>query len=117
LCVVAEALGHLPFPLIKPIVPRIAGGDEHLPFTGIGAVNDKVGRTPVAQRKTGSLRIDARASTIASSQPDLAVFSHIDSVETALLHRQSCLRRINFKILFVRGKLCESNRCGAFNYA
>jgi hypothetical protein len=106
--VVTKTLGEIAFPLVNPFVPRILRSGKHFPLTSVWAIDNQICRASITQSKAGGLRINSSPSPFARGQPNMAVFSHIDAIQTAFLHGHRSPRRINLEELFIRGKLSQS---------
>ena len=116
--VVTKPLGEETLAVTDPVVPGVCSvGRDELPVTIIGAFDDELGSTPIAQLEAGSFGIDPRAATIASAQAHASVARHVDAIEAFFLCGKRGLGRVNFKVLMIAIKLCEPDRSCALNDA
>ena len=96
--------------VVHPLVNRIARSRrQQIPVTRIVATRNEFRGTSVAQRESGSVRIDTCKPTITDRQTNAAFFRHIDAIQAVLLDRQSCPWRVEFEKLATAIELRNAN--------
>ena len=111
LSVVTHPLGQIALAFLDPIIPRVRSvACDKLPITRVVAIDHKFRSASSTQLKTGGLRIDPRPATIARAEAHLTIARHVNAIETFFLGGKCGFRRVNFKILMIAIKFCQSYR-------